>query len=265
MKSQLYDCCVYHSRTAPKRHKFSYRLFMFYIDLDEEQELEKCLKLVGSKSWAPYQLKKSDHYDRGKQSIKANLISYLETNGINSQSVGKIHLLTHLRTFGHIFNPVSIYFVDDVFGEPLCSIAEVGNTFNEQKLFLLNHSKDGRIKQSERKLFYVSPYSDLDTLFHFNLKAPKSQLRISINQSEEAEKKPFFRSILSGKSVPLTDRNLALYTLRFPLITLSILTAIHWQALLLWIKGHKVRRKASSQELQTDKHVYLKSHSHPIR
>lgn len=238
---------------------------MFYIDLDEEEELAKQLRLVGSSTWAPYQLKKSDHYDQGKKSIKANLLSYLETKGIKSKTVGKIHLLTHLRTFGHIFNPVSIYFVDDLSGNPLCSIAEVGNTFNEQKLFLLKNTENQRFKQSERKRFYVSPYSDLDTVFHFNLRAPTSQLRIAINQSEEAEKKPFFRSILSGRSVPLTDRNLTLYTLRFPLITLSILIAIHWQALLLWVKGHKVRRKASNPELQTDKHVYLKSHSHPIR
>ena len=33
--SSLYECTVLHERFAPKRHRFSYRLFYFVLDLDE--------------------------------------------------------------------------------------------------------------------------------------------------------------------------------------------------------------------------------------
>jgi len=158
---------------------------MFYIDLDEEDELSINFNLISPKGWAPYQLRKSDHYDVGKPTIKKNIIAYLENQGCDSRKVGSIFLLTHLRTFGHVFNPVSFYFVDDVSGNPLYAIAEVGNTFNEQKLFLIQRPQGERFKKDSRKEFYVSPFSDLDTIFHFRLNRPDSRLRIGINQSHE--------------------------------------------------------------------------------
>ncbi|MBK1880096.1 DUF1365 domain-containing protein [Pelagicoccus mobilis] len=263
MNSQLYDCRVFHSRSAPKPHAFSYRLFMFYIDLDEEQSISDSLRLVSNTGRAPYQLCKRDHYDAQRSSIKENIVSYLESKGIATETIGKIHLLTHLRTFGHVFNPVSFYFVDDVSGNQLCSIAEVDNTFNEQKLFLIKNYEKGAFTQNHRKQFYVSPFSDLETTFHFNLRKPTTSLRIGINQSEEPSEKAFFKSALVGKSVPLNDTQLATYTLRFPAITIGILAAIHWQALKLWLKGHRARKKNESPESQTGKHIYLKPHKHP--
>ena len=184
-------------------------------------------------------------------------------HGYKNECIGTISLLTHLRTFGHIFNPVSFYFVNDASGKPLCSIAEVDNTFNEQKLFLVDQQENGSFKQDHRKLFYVSPYSDLDTIFHFNLRRPNRTLRLGINQSEKNSRNPFFRSALSGKSIPLTDKNLLAYSIRFPAITIGILLGIHWQALLLHFKGHRARRKLNNPELQTEKRAYLKPHQPP--
>lgn len=231
---------------------------MFYIDLDEIELIKEKLMFVGTNNWAPYQLRTSDHYDSKQDSIKKNIQAFLENAGIDSEKTGKICLLTHLRTFGHVFNPVSFYFVDDKDGNPLCSIAEVDNTFNEQKLFLIDQQKGNGFHQSHRKQFYVSPYSDLDTVFHFNISKPDQSLRIGINQTEGIDDKPFFRSALTGKSIPLSDKALATYTLRFPAITIGILAGIHWQALRLSLKGLRVRKKADNPGLQTDKHTYLK-------
>lgn len=263
MNSRLYDCRVHHSRTSPKKHAFSYRLFMFYVDLDEQESLAERFNLVGARGWAPYQLRTSDHYDAGKQTIKENIIAYLQEEGRSTSDIGKIHLLTHLRTFGHVFNPVSFYFVDDADGEPLYAIAEVDNTFNEQKLFLIDQPEGERFRQSDPKEFYVSPFSDLDTTFNFNLRRPDDRLRIGISQSEKPGQAPYFNSSLVGECREISDGALALYTLRFPAITMGILLGIHWQALLLWLKGHRARRKAEHPELQTGKHTYLKPHNHP--
>ena len=49
---------------------------------------------------------------------------------------------------------------------------------------------------------------------------------------------------------PVTDRELARLTLRYPLVTLRVITLIHWQALRLWWRGVPWHRKAARTDLQ---------------
>jgi DUF1365 family protein len=48
----------------------------------------------------------------------------------------------------------------------------------------------------------------------------------------------------------LTDSRLAWYSLRFPLITVQVISAIHWQAFLLWLKRIPFHRKKANMQLQ---------------
>ena len=41
----------------------------------------------------------------------------------------------------------------------------------------------------------------------------------------------------------LTDRNLARAWLTHPWMTLGVMAAIHWEALFVWLKGEKIRRR----------------------
>lgn len=257
MNSRLYNCKVTHNRLRPKQHRFSYRIFMFYIDIDEIDTISKKVRLFGHNSFNLYSLNDQDHAQEGKSSIRGNIEQYLANQGI-SDRVGKIYLLTHLRTWGHIFNPVSFYFIQDEQGEPMCSIAEVANTFKEQKLFLLDQetNRQGEYRKTEDKLFYVSPFSDLDTKFAFILKEPDERLAISINQSDSES--TFFYSSLVGEQKPLTNRQLIAYSFKFPFVTLGVLWGIHWQALKLWMKGIRARKKAENPELQVGSRPYLK-------
>ncbi len=264
MNSRLYSCKVVHNRIRPRKHAFSYRIFMFALDLDELDEVASKLKLISRNRPNVYSFSDDDHWKEGKEDIKSNLKAYLSSQGV-SETPGKITLVTHLRTFGHVFNPVSFYFIRSKDDQPICAVAEVANTFNEQKLYLIK-AKDFQDDQFEEKLakeFYVSPYSDLDTEFDFSLREPSRKLAISINQSKDGE--TYFFSSLVGEERELTDWNLLKYTCRFPLITLQIVLGIHWQALLLYFKGLRVRPKAANPELQTDKRIYIQKRHHQFR
>ena len=257
MNSRLYNCSIAHHRRKPKPHAFAYRIFMAYLDLEEIDALCACIPLLGHNRFAPFEYRDTDHYQRDQLSNAASIKLFLSENGIH-QAVGRIQILTHLRTWGHVFNPVSFYFVFDEQDQPLCHIAEVDNTFNEQKLYLLPIGQE----VERTKNFYVSPFSDLDTTFHFKLAAPKQQLRLVINQSKGGE--TYFRSALTGQSQALTNASLALSAIRFPLLTVRILFAIHWHALLLYAKGIPLRRKAANPHLQTETRPYLSQAKHPI-
>jgi len=259
MNSRLYDCRVVHDRKHPRRHRFGYRIFMFYLDLDELEQLDAHIPILSYNHSNLYSLRDNDHFNDGATSIRGNVDKFLEKHDLLKQR-GKVYLLTHLRAFGHVFNPVSFFFVEDGQGDPLCLIAEVANTFKEQKLFLVSadNCHHGVYRDRQAKQFYISPFSDLDTHIHFNLHIPGDRLAVGIHESQNGE--GYFHSTLVGQARALTTKQLLGYTLRFPFITAGIVFGIHWQALRLYLKKIPFRRKSSHPELQTDIRPYLRHH-----
>ncbi len=184
-------------------------------------------------------------------SIKSSLLAWVAAQGLPLPADTRVLLLTHCRVFGYIFNPVSFYFCLDAQDRPLCAVAEVGNTFGEQKPFLLGPEHldaTGRFRRIVPKHFYVSPFSALDLAFDFKLHVPGEQLDIHIDDREGD--RPVLLTALTGRRVPLTDANLARLTLKYPLVTLRVITLIHWHALKLWWKRVPWHRKAANPHLQ---------------
>lgn len=246
-----------HNRLSPKKHRFHYNVFMFYIDLDEVEMLRKKLLMFSKNKFNFFSLRDNEHLqlpintpDKTK-TIRQQITRYLSENGIEIED-GRIMLLTNLNVLGHNFNPVSFYFCFNKKNQPLCAIAEVGNTFGEMKPYLLSaeNFSENMYHLNTTKYFYVSPFIEHDTNFDFNLFIPDEKLNIRIDDYKNDER--FFISTLTGNRKPITNQNLFLYSIRFPFITLKIITLIHWNALLLWKKKLPFHKKAANQELQKD-------------
>ncbi len=163
----------------------------------------------------------------------------------------KIFLLTNLRTLGHQFNPVSFYYVYEN-EQPVCCVAEIGNTFGEMKLFLLGNEtlQKNLFLYRTKKYFYVSPYIEHDVEFDFQLALPTDKLNIRIDDYKEGRR--FFIATLTGVKKKLTQFQLIWYAIRFPFITVKVITLIHWQAMLLWLKKIPYQKKADNDNLQRD-------------
>ncbi len=259
LRSCLYDCSVMHHRLTPKEHRFRYGIFLFCLDLDELDTLP--LRLVSHNRPNLYRFNDSDHlapsvspdlqFAISPVSAKANLLSWIAAQGLPLPADTRVLLLTHCRVFGYVFNPVSFYFCLDAQDRPLCAVAEVGNTFGEQKPFLLRPedlAPDACFRRIVPKHFYVSPFAALDLAFDFKLRVPGEQLDIHIDDVEGD--RPVLLTALTGRRVPLTDANLARLTLKYPLVTLRVITLIHWHALKLWWKNVPWHRKAANPHLQ---------------
>lgn len=256
MNSCLYESTVFHRRFAPKAHEFCYRLFYVLIDLEELPLLRRSLRLLGINRPGLYSFRESDHISHGATTTRENVSRYLRDQGLTTQ-VGRILLLTLPRMLGYIFNPISIYYCFDEAGAPLASIAEVGNTFGEWKPYLVPLAGDGSFHRRVVKHYYVSPFSDLDLEFDFRFHLPEETLRVFIDDYRGEQRE--LLSTLTGKRVALTDGTLLWFSLKYPLLTLRVILGIHWQALLLWLKGLQARRKEAEPELQRGIHRPHKS------
>lgn len=261
MNSCLYKATVMHHRLAPKKHRFHYSVFMFYIDLDELELLRKKLVLFSRNRFNMFSFRDSEHLqlpidapDKSKNT-KEHLLDYLKQNGMH-ETVGKIMCLTNLNILGYNFNPVSFYYVFDANQQPLCSVAEVSNTFREMKPYFLGKENldQRKFHLNTTKYFYVSPFLDHDANFDFSLLIPDDKLHVRIDTFNKEER--VFISTLTGIKKSLSNGNLFWYSIRFPFLTLRIMALIHWNALLIWLKKIPYHKKNDLLNLQKD--VYRK-------
>lgn len=265
MNSCLYKAKVIHNRLAPKEHRFWYNIFMFYLDLDEIEWLAKKLHLLSLNKFNLFSFRYKDHLQGPKENpdltktTREHITDYLKSNGTNI-GTGRIMVLTNLCTLGYQFNPVSFYFCHNEIDEPVCAVVEVCNTFKEIKPYYLASDTltDDTFRLNTKKLFYVSPFIDMDTFFDFDLKIPQQRLKIKIDDYDKLGNR-FFISTLSGQKKKLSDLNLLLFFLSFPFITLKIISLIHWQAFKLFLKKIPFHKKTDQQDLQQEVYRPYKS------
>lgn len=255
MNSALYTCEVMHDRQRPKRNRFTYRVFMWWIDLDELDTLSRRLWLFSVNRWNLFSLWTRDHLPSpgGRmKSFRDNILAQFAAHGVDTSRIQHVRLLTHLRTFGHLFNPVSFFFGFDAEERPVAALAEVGNTFGERKPFVLGPERlRGRVfVDRQTKYFYVSPFLGHDLQFDFRLAVPDETLALVINTTDSEE--TVLVATLTGERRALTALRVAGYALRFPLVTLQVITLIHYQAFKLWLKGLPFWRKSEHPELQRE-------------
>jgi DUF1365 family protein len=237
------------------KRKFSYRSFLFYIDLDEIDLITRKIWLISRNRFNYFNFRDKDHLqlDESKiQSIRSQVEQFLIQNKIKVFPK-KICLLTNLCTLGYQFNPVSFYYCFDANNNAFACIAEVNNTFGEMKLFLLdNKNLRGNIfTKRQKKHFYVSPFIDHDVEFDFHLQVPSNKLYNKIDDYKDTQR--IFSATLSGTKQVLNNRNVLKFVLLFPLITIQVIFLIHFQALKLLLLGIPYFKKEEHIGLQTNR------------
>ena len=237
-----------HARFSPRPHRFLYRIFMFALDLDELDTLAGRFALFSVNRPNLYSFRERDFLPTGEPihngapekvpsagRLKARVTAFLAERGVDLAG-GRVVLVTLPRVLGYLFNPVSFYFCYDRAGTPVAALAEVTNTFKEMKPYFLGpgtFTAEG-FQTRTPKHFYVSPFTDVDVAFDFTLRPPGETLAVQIDDFIGAERT--LTSTLTGPRRELTGRRLAWYALKYPCITLTIISLIHWHAFLLWVR-----------------------------
>jgi len=240
-RSSLYVGSVMHRRLHPRTHRFSYRAFWLLLDLDEFGDLSNALSCFSYNRPNVFSFYDSDHGDGTATPLRIQIERRLAEAGIDLAG-GRVRLLCMPRTLGYCFNPLSIFFCHRSDGALAAVIYQVHNTFGERHSYVIPVERESAaLHQRCRKLFHVSPFIDMDMRYDFRIIGPDERIVVGIGASSFTG--PVLSAVLMGTRQNLTDRNLRRVFLKIPAVTIKVIVAIHWEALRLWAKGIRLRRR----------------------
>jgi cyclopropane-fatty-acyl-phospholipid synthase len=218
MTSALFSGEVRHTRLWPVEHRLRYPLYLFAIDLDELETLERALWLFGLNRVRPVSLYDRDYLTEGNEPIREKLLRLLAPEGLAGR-VKRIVLVTSLRHFGRVFNPVSFHYVFDTADALLCVVAEVNNTFGERHVYVLRHAEGDSggfpARFTAPKAFHVSPFNDMQGTYTFAFGDIENELKVRIDLKRGENL--VFAAELEGRRIPLDNTTLLKTLLHHPL------------------------------------------------
>ena len=236
--SWLYHGHVTHTRHVPFRHSFRYSLFLVFLDLDELDSI-----FSGHWFWSTRRpniawFRRGDQFGDPGEPLDQSVRDLVHSR-IGHRPTGPIRLLTHLRQFGYVINPISLFFCYDNDDDRLeAVVAQVTNTpWGERHCYVIDASTadDETLVAEQPKQLHVSPFMTMDFDYHWQITPPGRTLSVHIENWRTGHRA--FEATLSLQRRPITSRNLAAALVRHPLMTARVFLAIYWQAVRLWWRG----------------------------
>ncbi len=239
LSSAIYLGSVRHRRFEPTEHAFRYPLFLMYLDLAELDTVFANRRLWSTSRAAVARFDRRDHLGDPAQPLDASVRELVEAE-TGTRPEGPIRLLTHLRYFGHCFNPVSFYYCFDESGTRLETlVAEVNNTpWGERHCYVLTAGEptgnNGTLSFRSTKRLHVSPFMGMDVAYEWRTGVPSERLLVHIDNRRNGNR--LFDATMTLERREITGPRLAWLLARFPIMTLRVVLWIHWEAFRLWLK-----------------------------
>lgn len=221
----LYECVVAHARTAPLRHSFRHRTYLWLVDLDRLPHLPRVLRPLA-------RFEARDHFGGSAPTLRAAVDGFLAARGVDLGG-GRVLMLGHARTLGYVFNPLTLYWCHDRAGALVCVLAEVHNTYGERHCYLLRTDADGRV--SVPKEFYVSPFFPVDGGYRMRLPLPGERLDLAVYLERDGARP--FTATVRGSRRPATASGLLRAAARHPWSTVAVSAGIRAHGIRLYLRG----------------------------
>ncbi|MCV6576839.1 MAG: DUF1365 domain-containing protein [Cohaesibacter sp.] len=244
---RCYKGHVFHQRFGTLTHRLDYRVFALCITLDKAKQAAKDLPFFSFNRFNLFSLHESDHMEKGYETLQIFVEDMLRQGGalhVDEPAPARIDMLAYPRFLGKAFNPLTIFFCYDAKEQPIAILYQVRNTFGQRHHYAirLSHTEQqqNRWHHSCEKTFHVSPFIDMECDYHFDITLPQDKMRVTIRQTKKGT--PLLTASFSGKQSALSGFTLLSLAAQYCQGGWKILSAIHWEALKLWVKGAKFHK-----------------------
>lgn len=268
LESSLYVGSIRHRRFVPVSHEFNYSLFMLSIDLDELDTLIEKFWFFSKDKINLVSFKRADYFQSTNVFNEASEISetvrsqdlktavsrffeqstYTHKDLSNEEKVSQVKMVTHLRYFNLIFNPVTFYYCYNATKRLLGIVAEITNTpWGERHAYVLPLHGHQHMRYEQKsagkhafvfdKAFHVSPFNPMDMQYEWLFSDLDETLNVHMNNtmlnSQGNVEKHFDASLKMERQ---SIANFASVLKHFPMMTAKVGVGIYYHALRLWLK-----------------------------
>lgn len=242
---RLWKGRTHHRRHKPFDRSFSYDVAMISLDVDRLDEADAQCRLfsVDKTNLLSFHRHKQNLCG-GTGDLRAWAVEQFQGAGVKTP-VASIELLTFPTVMGSGFAPISIWVGRDDSDDVSGVIYEVHNTFGEAHayVFAAEGETDAHIAPKE---FHVSPFFDVKGDYRFKIALEDSVFALVIENFEDGDRTHTARLILEARE--LSDRAIAGLLITMPFSGFGVILGIHWQALKLWLKGARYRKKPAQRD-----------------
>lgn len=228
---------VSHTRRTPLRHAFRHRSYQWLVDVDDLPRLPFWLRPLAS-------FRAADHLDGGSSGagIRGDLAAFLERRGVEVSPSDRVVMLANARVLGHVFDPLSVFWVQAEGGPARAVVFEVHNTYGGRHMYLVDVDDRGRARAD--KAFYVSPFNDVSGSYTIRLRLDPGRVSVTIGLDRDGVR--ILTATASGIPRPATPGVVLRTAVVHLLMPQRVGVLIRFHGILLWLRRLPIRPRPAT-------------------